>query len=319
MENATTGTPAEPAAETTAATDFETAHRRAFEAAGVEASSRHVDLASPDVRVHVAEAGDPTADPPLLFVHGVLGYGAMFAPLVGRLAGARSLVLDRPGWGLSGDYRYAASTHPRVAVDVIDGVLDALDVPEVDLVGHSTGGHWSLRYALARPERVRRVVAVGGVPAIPGTVPPLPLRLYTVPFLPRLLTPRDYPTPETVVEQLAVVGEQDTVGDYPSLVAARVAHDDPDRVLPVGVSELRSFMTPLGWRRAMRLGADALARVEPPTTFVWGEEDLLGAPSAVRSTVASMPDAALVAVPGGHIPWYGHLERCADVVAPPAD
>lgn len=305
----------EPGAET-ATSDFETAHRRAFEAAGVEVSARYVDLETPDVRVHVAEAGEPTGAPPLLFVHGVLGYGAMFAPLVGRLPGTRRLVLDRPGWGLSDDYRYAAATHPRVAVDVIDGVLDALDVSEVDLVGHSTGGHWSLRYALARPGRVRRVVAVGGVPAFPGTISPVPLRLYTVPGLPRLLTPRGYPTEETVVEQLAVVGEQETIRDYPALVAARVAHDGRDRVLPVGVSELRSFTSLLGWRRAMHLSPDALGRIEAPTTFVWGEADLLGGPAEVRSAVASMPAADLVAVPGGHIPWYGHPDTCADVVSP---
>lgn len=304
------------AAETTAETDFETAQRRAYEAAGVEVTSHYLDLEPPDGRVHVAEAGDRTGEPPLLFVHGVLGYGAMFAPLVGRLPGTHRLVLDRPGWGLSSDYRYRSATHPQLAVDVIDRVVDAFDLETVDLVGHSTGGHWSLRYALARPDRVRRVLALGGVPAITGTRPPLSLRLYTVPGLARLLTPRGYPTERTVVEQLSVVGEQETVQDYPALIAARVAHDRQDRVLPVGVSELRSFTSLLRWRRAMRLPRDAVSGIEAPTTFLWGESDLLGSPEDVRSLVGSMPDAELVTVSGGHIPWYGHPKTCAELVAP---
>lgn len=315
MEDASTR-PADPAAETAATTDFETAHRQAFDAAGVEVTSHHLELEGPDVRIHVSEAGEGTDDPPLLFVHGVLGYGAMFAPLVGRLPGTHRLVLDRPGWGLSGDYRYAASTHARVAVDVLDGVLDAFDLDAVDLVGHSTGGHWSLRYALARPGRVRRVIAVGGVPAIPGTSPPIPLRLYTVPGLPRLLTPRGYPSEETVVKQLSIVGESETIRDYPALIHARVAHDRQSRVLPVGVSELRSFTTLRRWRRSMQLSVEAVRSVEAPTTFVWGEEDLLGPPEDVQSLVASMPAARLVAVSGGHIPWYGHPDTCAEVVSP---
>lgn len=310
MEDASTRT-ADPAA----TTDFETAHRRAFEAADVEVTSHHLDLESADVRVHVSEAGDPSGEPPLLFVHGVLGYGTMFAPLVGRLPDTHRLVLDRPGWGLSGDHRYSAATHARLAIDVLDGVLDAFDLDAVDLVGHSTGGHWGLRYALARPERVRRVLAVGGVPAIPGTTPPLPLRLYTVPGLPRLLTPRGYPSEETVVKQLAIVGEEETVQDYPALIDARIAHDRQSRVLPVGVSELRSFTTLRRWRRAMQLSVDAVRSVEAPTTFVWGEDDLLGPPEDVRSLVGSMPEARLVTVSGGHIPWYGHPDTCAEVVS----
>lgn len=84
--------------------DFKAAQRRAFEAVGVTFESRYVDLDSPRVRIHVIETGDPSGEPPLLFVHGVMGFGAMFAPLIGRLKGVRMLAMDRPGWGLSSDF-----------------------------------------------------------------------------------------------------------------------------------------------------------------------------------------------------------------------
>lgn len=45
----------------------------------------------------------------------------------------------------------------------LDGVLDALDLGEVDLVGNSFGGAMALAYAATRPERVRRLVLMGAV------------------------------------------------------------------------------------------------------------------------------------------------------------
>lgn len=293
---------------------FEAAQRRAFEAVGVSFESRYVDLDSPRVRIHVIEAGDPSGEPPLLFVHGVMGFGAMFAPLMGRLNGVRMLAIDRPGWGLSGDFRYDAATHRQTAIDVLEGVLDALDVDQVDLVGHSTGGYWGVALALARPERVHRFVAVGSVPAFPGTSPPVPLRLLTVPMLARLLVPSGHPTEKTVVKQLSIVKEQETIQRYPELVVARVAHARNPRALSVGVNELRSFQTLRGWRAAMRLTANEVRAIEQPTLFIWGDEDFLGAPEAVRGLVESMPDARLESLAAGHIPWLGHPDVCADLV-----
>lgn len=299
----------------TTESDFEAAQRSAFDAEGIAVESQYVDLESPRVRIHVIEAGDSTGEPPLLFVHGVMNFGAMFAPLMGRLEGARMLVIDRPGWGLSGDYQYDAATHRQAAVDVLNGVLDALDVDQVDLVGHSTGGYWGLALALAQPERIRRLVAVGGIPAFPGTSPPVPLRLFTVPMLARLFVPRGHPTEETVVKQLSIVKEQETILRYPELVGARVAHDRNPRAVPVGVNELRSFQSLLGWRAEMRLTSEEVCSIEQPTTFVWGDEDFLGAPEAVRPLVESMPDARLETLAAGHIPWLGHPGACADIIS----
>lgn len=295
--------------------EFVGAQRRVFEAAGVPFGSRNVDLGPPYGRVHVVEAGDPSGEPPVVFVHGVLNFGAMFAPLMGHLDGMRLLAIDRPGWGLSDDFRYDVATHRRTAVDVLEGVLDAEGADRADVVGHSTGGYWGLTLALARPERVRRLVALGGVPAFPGTRAPVSLRLLTLPVLPRFIVPRGHPTAETVVELLSTVGEGETIQEYPELVAARVAHDRNPRTLPVARSELGSFQTLLGWRRGVPLTTRDLRSIETPTTFVWGDEDLLGHPEAVRASVESMPDASLERLTGGHIPWLGHPEACAELVA----
>ena len=43
------------------------------------------------------------------------------------------------------------------------GLLDALGLEQVDLVGNSFGGSLALRFALRHPERVRRIVSMGAV------------------------------------------------------------------------------------------------------------------------------------------------------------
>src|SRR5690606_3091508 len=43
------------------------------------------------------------------------------------------------------------------------GLMDALELPQVDLVGNSFGGALALALALRHPERVRRLVLMGSV------------------------------------------------------------------------------------------------------------------------------------------------------------
>ncbi|MGL5850212.1 MAG: alpha/beta fold hydrolase, partial [Phycicoccus sp.] len=63
--------------------------------------------------------------------------------------------IDLRGHGASG--RPGAYSIGLMAADVT-GVLDALDVAPVDLVGHSLGGLVALRVAAGRPDLVRRLV-----------------------------------------------------------------------------------------------------------------------------------------------------------------
>ena len=76
---------------------FQRTERALWDRYGLQPTARFVHLPSPDVRLRVLESG---AGRPVLFVHGTVGPGA-WASLVGAMPGFRSIVLDRPGWGLS--------------------------------------------------------------------------------------------------------------------------------------------------------------------------------------------------------------------------
>ena len=107
---------------------------------------------------------------PMVFVHGGPNAGSTFAPLAAAMKGRRVVILDRPGSGLSGPADYDATPVPQLATSVVDATLDELGVERADVVGSSFGGAWALWFALARPERVNRLVLLGA-PAFVRTWP----------------------------------------------------------------------------------------------------------------------------------------------------
>ncbi|MDX1745010.1 MAG: alpha/beta hydrolase [Halobacteriales archaeon] len=296
--------------------DFERAQRRLLETTGTEYESQFVELQRPACRIHAIDAGDPDVEPPVLLIHGVTGFGAMFAPLLAGLDGRRVIAVDRPGWGLSGEYTYAPDTHRQTAVEVLSGVLDELGVERVDIVGHSTGGYWGILFALAHPDRVRRVVLVGGVPSFPGTRPPIPARLFTLSPISRFVFGRLATSRDGLVKQMKSVGERDTIIRYPELIQAWVESYRLRRTPTVACSEYRAFVTLRGWR-ANRIHRSELRDLRQPTAFIWGERDFLGSPSAVREPIDAMPAASLEVLDAGHIPWFGHPESRARLVQEP--
>lgn len=73
-------------------------------------------------------------------------------------------------------------------------------------------------FALARPNRVRRLTLIVSVPTFPGTRPPVPLRLFSVPLLNWVLTRLGEASEDGVIEQLEVFGEGELIQNYPSLI-----------------------------------------------------------------------------------------------------
>jgi len=84
------------------------------------------------------------------------------AALVDRLAAARDVVaFDNTGVGDSSGL--TPRTVAQMAADALD-FLDALDLDEVDLLGFSLGSFVAQEVALARPNRVRRLVLASSAP-----------------------------------------------------------------------------------------------------------------------------------------------------------
>lgn len=105
-------------------------------------------------RLHVETYGAPGGQP-VLAVHGITGFGARFERTAGLIPERRWICPDLRGHGRS------TSVPPwRTEDHVADllAVLDAHDVDQADVVGHSFGGHVALHLLALAPERVRRLV-----------------------------------------------------------------------------------------------------------------------------------------------------------------
>src|SRR5262245_58708320 len=100
---------------------------------------------------------DEGQGPAIVCLHAI-GHGARdFSPLRERLGHRyRTLALDWPGQGNSGDDREAASAARYTTL--LRGFLDAVGLDDVVLLGNSIGGAAAIRLAAESGERVRALV-----------------------------------------------------------------------------------------------------------------------------------------------------------------
>jgi pimeloyl-ACP methyl ester carboxylesterase len=283
--------------------------------AGAPVRSRHVEMDAGN-RVHLLEQG---AGPPVVLLHGTGNPAGFLLPLLQQLHGVRAIAPDLPGVGLSDPVDLPRARYRETAVAWLDGLLETLELRGATLVGHSGGGLWALWYALAHPDRVKRLVLLGP-PALPGTRCPLPIRLAVTPGLGKLLSRLAPPSPRAVLRLASVMGERATLAAHPDLVDLLVAEGrDPiaDRAAKAELRALISpfaLLTPSGFRRRARLQPHELGRLAMPTLVIWGERDPLGGVPVAQALTRLIPDARLEVLPTGHGPWLGRPVETATAI-----
>lgn len=106
--------------------------------------------------------------PPLVLLHGSVLTRAIWRGLgyLGPLSEIRTVIrMDLRGHGRSGaPHDPEAYAQERFLADLF-AVLDELGHERADLMGYSLGARIALTAAVARPERVSRLVSLGGTPA----------------------------------------------------------------------------------------------------------------------------------------------------------
>ena len=113
------------------------------------------------IRMKALRWEGPPGPAPAVLLHGLTSCAETWSLVAPLLAGQRTVIAldlrghgetDKPGHG------YDQAT---VAADVA-GALDALEVTEACVVGHSWGGGVALRLAVDHPQRIRRLVLADG-------------------------------------------------------------------------------------------------------------------------------------------------------------
>ncbi len=253
----------------------------------------------------------PGSDPVLL-LHGVAGSWTTWTPLLdapGALA-ARGLVLvDLPGWG--------ASPAPAAPFTVDDGarvlveVLDALDVPAVDVVGHSMGAFVGLHTAVVAPERVRSLGLVSGTTTATARAARHPWSaLRTLPAF-TLLRAGLLVTGAAARPLLRSIAR---VGLLPLVAAPVFTHVrrlDPS-VLAAFVAEFRPQLFTAAARTAAAYDVERWRAVTCPVTAVVGHDDVFARVSDLDDLERLLPDVrTAVLADCGH---FAHVEH-PDAVA----
>lgn len=222
-------------------------------------------LATDKGELHYHEAGE---GPPLLMLHGsgpgVSGWANFRGNLPVFARHFRTLLLDMPGFGTS----YSPEQPPGLAAPgaVLD-FLDGLGLGAVPIVGNSMGGGVAARVAASHPDRVSRLVTIGGV-GVPifGAVPAEGIKLL-VEFVENPTRERLMAWMESMVYDPAILTDEFVELRWRSAT-------DPAALEGIRRMYNRQLLDNLRQLTATNPGAHAyLGDITCPTLITWGRDD----------------------------------------------
>jgi 2-hydroxy-6-oxonona-2,4-dienedioate hydrolase len=247
---------------------------------------------------------------PLLYVHGGLGGAYEIVPILGALAeNHRVLAVDRPGHGLADPFDYRGVDLLDHARTFLGDILDALELPTVDVVANSMGALWSVAFAIDAPSRVSRLALVGAPVGVKRQVP-LQLLPLGLPLIGQRLGRHVFSKATREGSRKfwgqVLVKHPEKVDDL--LLDVDVANARRNVESMLGLVRCIADARRLGLRRELILG-ERWRSLTTPTLLAWGEHDAFGSPEEGEALVATNPNLRLVRLAGaGHVPWLDDPE-----------
>lgn len=226
--------------------------------------------------------------PPVVLLHGWDAQIKSFWPVADQLAplGYAVYVLDLPGFG--------ASEAPLETWSVADymhfviAFLDALDLGQVAVIGHSFGGRIALMLAAEHPDRVSKMVLANSA------------GLRTPPTVAQLLRGFAAKTVRATLDTLGLSALRERLqANYNQ----RYASED---YLNAGALR-ETFLQVIGQDLT-----EFAVRVQAPTVLIWGDQDTDTPLWQGQKLEQLIPDAGLIIFQGaGH---FSYLDRLPDFV-----
>jgi pimeloyl-ACP methyl ester carboxylesterase len=258
-------------------------------------ASRFIDV---DGRhIHYRDEGK---GPPLLLLHGTSSSLHTWDGWVKALGGTRRTIrLDLPGYGLTGPAPDGDQTPARQA-RIVAELLTRLGVHQADVAGNSLGGRVALTFALAYPERVRKLVLVDAS-GLSGQETPGIFKLARVPGLSALLR---WVTPRFLVRK----NVEEVYG-----VDARIREDTVDRYHDIARREGNRAAVIERFRAAPFPDLDdRVSAIRAPTLLLWGARDPWIPLSFGQRLSRAIAGSRLVVYPdAGHVPMEELPEQTA--------
>jgi pimeloyl-ACP methyl ester carboxylesterase len=253
------------------------------------------ELQTPTGMLRYHDVGD---GPPLVFLHGsgpgVTGWRNFRGVVPSFAQGFRCLVLEFPGFGVSDDF----GGHPMLtAHNAVVSFVETLGLDRVDIVGNSMGGGVGINFAVHHPDKVGRLVTIGGIGTnifSPGPSEGIRLLQEFVeqPTKQRLidwLNSMVY-DPALVTDEL--IGERWQLATDPeTLAAARRMYGKA--AFSRMMATMQTSDAPMPW--AM------MHKVTAPTLLTWGRDDRVSPLDMALIPMRTIPNAELHVFPNcGH-------------------
>jgi len=262
--------------------------------------SQILEIDGLDVHYKIQGNGDPA----LILLHGFGASVFSWREVMGSLSQYGTVIAyDRPAFGLTERPTEWEGENPyslQAQVDLLAGLMDAMQIDRAVLVGNSAGGTICVHFALQNPERVAALILVdaaiysGG--GVSGWLKPI------------LRTPQVQHLGPLIARQIQVRG--------PDLID--LAWHDPSRLT---AEDLAGYTEPLmveGWDEAlwqMTLASDGpdlgpmLGDLSVPTLVITGDDDRIVPTQQSVRLADEIPGAVLsVLADCGHVPH----EECPD-------
>ena len=258
-----------------------------------EGTLREITTDKGTLRYHEAGEG-----PVLLLLHGsgpgVTGWRNFRGNLAFFAEHFRCLVLEFPGFGVSDDF----GGHPMLdAQSAVPAFVDALGLDRVDIIGNSMGGSVGINFAINHPDRIGKLLTIGGIGTniySPGpsegirllqefTEDPTRQRLVdwlnSMVYDPALVT-------ETLIEE-----RWELATDPETLASARRMYGKA--AFAAMTKMMRNADFPLPWA--------IMHKVKAPTLLTWGRDDRVSPLDMSLIPMRTIPDAELHVFPNcGH-------------------
>ncbi len=267
---------------------------------GLESYARAISLPKSRLTLHVYDAGAAPGAPYVL-IHGLADEADTWRHVIPALsANRRVIALDLPGFGRS-DKPNRSYTIPFFQ-DCILELMDTLAVEHAALVGHSLGAMIAHSLAMRCPERVERLILIGGSLVAGEQKVDLSTLLFLAPRLGEWRYNRLRRNPEAAYRSLTpyysrldALPEADRTFLY-ERVNERVWNDGQRRAF---LSTLRNLVR---WLPAQQGGLPSrLAGLAMPVLAIWGELDRMQPVENGPALVCAQPSVRLIVVPGaGH-------------------
>lgn len=260
----------------------------------VPQDGRHLQVEG--ARLHYVEQG---SGPAIVMIHGLGGQlrnfsYAMLEPLA---RDHRIILLDRPGSGYS---TADDDAEPSIAEQgaIVARFIEALGIDRPLIVGHSLGGAVALALALARPELIRGLALIAPLTQPQQDVPEAFKSLAAIPASMRRLmaqtlgSPLSRLTAERTLK--AVFAPETPPADFATRGGGALAQR-PGNIAAAAAD----LATAHGEMAGIATRYPSLC---VPTTILFGRDDaILSAALHGEVTAATIPDATVTLIDGGHM------------------